>query len=73
MKRKPATKTVNYVTLKKALIKCLGSDGEKIARILDKVLSVNGEWIWPNASTIFTKVNTNLYKVQGNFAEDYLR
>ena len=36
MKRKPATKTVNYVTLKKALIKCLGSDGEQIARILDK-------------------------------------
>lgn len=73
MKRKTATKTVNYETLKKALIKCLGSDGEKIATILDKVLSVNGEWIWPNASTIFTKVKSDYYKVQGNFAEDYLR
>ena len=73
MKRKLATKTVNYETLKKALIKCLGSDGEKIATILDKVLSVNGEWFWPNAETLFTKVKVDYYKVQGNFAEDYLR
>lgn len=73
MKRKLVTKTVSYETLKKALIKCLGSDGEKIATILDKVLSVNGEWLWPNAATLFTKVKADYYKVQGNFAEDYLR
>ena len=66
MKRKLATKTVNYETLKKALIKCLGYEGEKIATILDKVLSVNGE-------TLFTKVKVDYYKVQGKFAEDYLR
>ena len=73
MKRKLATKTVNFETLRKALIKCLGTEGEKISMILDKLLSVNGEWIWPNASTIFTKVKADYYKVQGNFAEDYLR
>ena len=73
MKRKLATKTVNYETLKKALIKCLGPDGEKYATILDKVLPVNGEWLWPNAETLFTKVKVDYYKVQGNFAEDYLR
>lgn len=66
-------KTVNYETLKKALIKCLGQDGEKISIILDKCLSVNGEWYWPNAETLFTKVNNDLYKVKGNFAKDYLR
>ena len=73
MKRKLATKTVNYKTLKKALIKCLGPDGEKYATILDKVLPVNGEWFWPNAETLFTKVKADYYKVKGNFAEDYLR
>lgn len=66
-------KIVNFETLRKALIKCLGSDGEKIATILDKVLSVNGEWLWPNANTLFTKVSNDLYKVKGNFAKDYLR
>lgn len=66
-------KIVNLETLKKALIKCLGQDGEKISIILDKVLPVNGEWYWPNAETLFTKVKADLYKVKGNFAKDYLR
>lgn len=73
MKRKLATKTVNYETLRKALIKCSGYEGEKMATILDKVLNVNGKWIWPNANTEFTKVKDGYFKVQGNFAEDYLR
>ena len=73
MKRKLTTKTVNYETLKKALIKCLGYEGEKIAAILDKVLTVNGEWLWPNAETLFTKVKDDYYKVQGKFAKDYLK
>ena len=73
MKRKLVTKTVNYETLRKAFIKCLGYEGEKIATILDKLLAVNGEWFWPNAATLFTKVKDDYYKVQGNFAEDYLR
>ena len=73
MKRKLATKTVNFETLRKALIKCLGYEGEKIATILDKLLSVNGEWPWPNANTLITKVKDDYYKVQGNFAEDYLK
>lgn len=66
-------KIVNYETLRKALIKCLGPEGEKISIILDKCLSVNGEWLWPNAETLFTKVNKDLYKVKGKFAKDYLR
>ena len=72
MKRKIATKTVNFETLRKALIKCLGPDGEKYARILDKVLPIDGEWIWPNAETLFTKVKADYYRVKGNFVEDYL-
>lgn len=66
-------KIVNYETLRKALNKCLGSEGEKMAIILDKVLKVNGEWFWPNANTLFTKVNKDLYKVKGRFVKDYLR
>ena len=73
MKRKIATKTVNYETLRKALIKCLGTEGEKYARILDKLLPINGEWFWPNAETLFTKVKADYYRVKGNFVEDYLR
>ena len=73
MKRKLATKTVNFETLRKALIKCLGSEGEKISMILDKLLCVNGTWIWPNAETVFTKVKADYYRVKGNFVEDYLR
>ena len=73
MKRKIATKTVSFETLRKALIKCLGPDGDKYARILDKVLPINGEWLWPNAESVFTKVKADYYRVKGNFVEDYLR
>ena len=65
-------KIANLKTIKKGFIKCLGPDGEFYAEVLT-VLTIGGSWYWPNADTLFTKVNEDLYKVKGKFAKDYIR
>ena len=87
MKVKTATKTVNYETLKKALIKYYNDHyndryndrdrGILANRLASFVfISLKSKWhcfLPCDTTTEITKIKEDCYKVEGKFAENYLK
>ena len=83
MKVKTAAKTVNYETLKKALIKYYNDHyndrdrGILANRLASFVfISLKSKWhcfLPCDNTTEITKIKEDCYKVEGKFAENYLK